>query len=135
MFVAALGAQGITVRVIRFDSGREFTAEDTKAALANTGVHAEFTTTDRFINNAERAHLTLQRGERAVLTAAPEVPACWRAHARAYAAFSHNVALPSAGGLSPCSRPCYAPTSPSPRPASPRRSGAGRRGDSIVPFV
>ena len=104
MFVAAMRAQGRVVRVIRFDSGREFTAEDTKAALANTGVHAEFTTADRFINNAERAHLTLQRGERAVLTAAPEVPARWRVHARAYAAFSHNLALPSAGGLSPYSR-------------------------------
>ena len=101
-FVVAMRARGIEVRLVRFDSGREFTDEEVRAALAAAGCHAEYTTTDRHIENAERAHQILQRGERAVLrAAAANVPRRFRNYARAFSAAAHNATVNSRGRASP----------------------------------
>ena len=101
-FVVAMRARGVDVRLVRFDSGREFTDEEVRAALAAAGCHAEYTTTDRHIENAERAHQILQRGERAVLrAAAANVPRRFRNYGRAYSAVAHNVTINSRGRASP----------------------------------
>ena len=101
-FAVSMRAAGVDVRLVRFDSGREFTAEEVRAALAAAGCHAEYTTTDRNIQNAERAHQICQHGTRVVMRAcAGNVPARFWPYARAYSALMHNLTINAYGRASP----------------------------------